>query len=199
MGQSGNYYLDRERKYLGQFRWLAEASDRILPQYADASSSENVVRGNAIPIPDPGPRSVVCRGRFQPVHAHSGHGCGRPGLYPRPGIAWMPMDKIVEILHRVYGNASSSMPGLVRWFLRRQEYSCGFRNKIKVFAGESQRKTYPGNWMVEYVPGGGADFDFGFDIMACAILEYSAGREPNATCRTCARWTTPQHAPWESA
>jgi hypothetical protein len=39
-------------------------------------------------------------------------------------------------------------------------------------ARRSQARRYPGDWVFEFVPGDGEDFDFGVDYTACGVVEF---------------------------
>lgn len=39
-------------------------------------------------------------------------------------------------------------------------------------ARRSQERRYPGDWVLEMVPGDGTSFDFGYDVTECGIVKY---------------------------
>jgi hypothetical protein len=79
---------------------------------------------------------------------------------------------IGEGLVRTYADVYLSLPAPVRWWLRRAEFSAKHRAQLKAFAQFSQRREYPGNWVMEYVEGDHQDFDFGCSYIECAVLKY---------------------------
>ncbi|MDP3981083.1 MAG: L-2-amino-thiazoline-4-carboxylic acid hydrolase [Chlamydiota bacterium] len=43
---------------------------------------------------------------------------------------------------------------------------------LKGWARWTQKREYPANWVATFVPGNGADFDYGYDYSECAIVKY---------------------------
>lgn len=44
--------------------------------------------------------------------------------------------------------------------------------KIKKWAVWTQKREYSANWVATFVPGGGQDFEFGYDYQECAVVKY---------------------------
>jgi hypothetical protein len=63
------------------------------------------------------------------------------------------------------------MARLARWFIRQHVFSGRRLRKLRAFAEESPSKRYPSNWVMEYVPGDLTEFDFGYNVTACSILD----------------------------
>ena len=52
-----------------------------------------------------------------------------------------------------------------------QIFQEGYLNILKHVAKESQLRRYPGDWVIEFVEGDGATFDYGYDITECGIYK----------------------------
>jgi hypothetical protein len=48
--------------------------------------------------------------------------------------------------------------------------------RMRAWASWTQERELPANWVAEFVPGDGQDFDFGYDYSECAILKYLTGQ-----------------------
>ena len=48
--------------------------------------------------------------------------------------------------------------------------------KMRAWASWTQERELPANWVAEFVPGDGQDFDFGYDYSECALLKYLTGQ-----------------------
>jgi hypothetical protein len=82
------------------------------------------------------------------------------------------VETTAELLRTVQRAGLERMPTALRagmvWYmfsgLRRRHRERGARR--------SQARRYPGDWVLEMVPGDGTSFDFGYDITECGIVKY---------------------------
>jgi len=82
----------------------------------------------------------------------------------------VPIEKIGEIIYQsvekqFLADPLSGMDG-------RLSTSQTILDKFKEAAQNSQRRTYPGDWVFEFVPGDGISFDYGIDYLECGICKY---------------------------
>lgn len=47
-----------------------------------------------------------------------------------------------------------------------------YKNYLKIFAKNLQKKVYPDDWVMEFVDGEGKDFDFGLNISECGVVKF---------------------------
>jgi hypothetical protein len=186
--KNGNYYTDRMDKYWSQFGRLIQSSNRILPGYTDG-----VLAGSILVDTKSNFKTLLCElpwigGDSNPLMPHLISGAVSLAYIRVLEMHGIAAETIGEIILKVYEDAFSSMPGVVKWFFRRQIYSRGRLHKLSTFAAESTSNRYPGNWVMEYIPGDGMAFDFGYNMKACAILEFfrrmDAGRYMPYLCAT---------------
>jgi hypothetical protein len=84
----------------------------------------------------------------------------------------VPSDRIHDGLYGIYLDAYSSLPRYLKAALRWYEFSGMHLRKLEAFARWTQERTCPKNYVVEFVSGDGIDFDFGFDVSDCAVLNF---------------------------
>ncbi len=83
----------------------------------------------------------------------------------------LSVDVIGKILNEVYSDVFTSLPGILKWFLKWAEFSSKRKKKLQAFADQTQMRQYPGNWVMDFVEGNGTDFDFALNYSECAVLK----------------------------
>jgi hypothetical protein len=174
MEDQGNsdYYLSRIDKYWKQLGRLFKSSEKILPKYLDDIVAVNIrestytefkrilaelpyIGGDGNMLTFTFVSSAAALAYFRVLESHG-----------------LPIDTIGKTLNEVYEDVFTSLPGLVRWWLRWSEFSNGHMNKLKIYAMQSQSRKYPGDWVMEYIESDGEDFDFGCNYTECAVLKF---------------------------
>jgi len=170
--QDLGYYLAREEKYWKQLKRLLKSSDRVLPKYLDAGLIGQIrdetrqAFHNLLPaLPYIGGDQnmltftlVSSAAALAYLRVLEGHG--------------LDAARAGQVLHTVYDDVFRSLPGLVKWWLRRSEFSRSHQNELRAFARQSQLRRYPGDWVMTYVEGDGETCDFGCDYTECAVLKF---------------------------
>jgi hypothetical protein len=75
----------------------------------------------------------------------------------------------------VYYMGEAEIQALPRLVLRGIEilwFSGWFRDRLQKRAELSQRRRYPGDYVIEYLDGNGQDFDYGIDYLQCASCNF---------------------------
>ncbi len=169
---SSDYYLSRTDKYWKQLGRLFKSSERILPKYVNAELVETVTEETY--------------SEFKTVLAELPYIGGDENtltfvfVSSAAALAYirvleryeLPVDTIGVILNEVYAGVYTSLPGFLKWVLRKSEFSSRHRKELKAFAQESQLLKYTDNWVMEFVEGDGNDFDYGCNYTECAVLKF---------------------------
>jgi hypothetical protein len=167
-----DYYLKRKDTYWLRLGRLLKSSDRILPTYLDAGPAARVLgetyegfKGLLAQLPYIGGEDNMLTFTFVSsaaalayMRALESHG--------------LPVGAVGEILHAVYEDILTSLPGIAKWWLRSSEFSRGHRRKLKAYAERSQVRAYPGDWVMTFVEGDGKAYDYGCDYTECAVLKF---------------------------
>lgn len=77
-----------------------------------------------------------------------------------------------KIFYEMVETQLRSYPKLLRRVIGRWNFTKYNLNKVKKQAAESQRRLYPGDWVLSFVQGDGKEFDFGVDVTECAICKF---------------------------
>jgi len=75
-------------------------------------------------------------------------------------------------IHDLYALAYSSLPGIVKVVLRGSEFSARHMRQLREFEVRTQKREYPENYVIRFVPGDGRTFDFGLDCEECALVKF---------------------------
>ena len=170
--RASGYYLEREQKYWKQLGRLLQSSDKVLPTYLDASPAGQIRDEtrqefgrvlSALPFIG-GDRNMLTftlvssAAALAYLRVLEGHG--------------LSVAESGQVLNAVYDDVFRSLPGLVRWWLRRSAFSRSHQNRLRACARQSQLREYPGDWVMTYVEGDEETYDFGCDYTECAVLKF---------------------------
>ena len=75
-------------------------------------------------------------------------------------------------IYEIYSITYSSLSWFIRKLLMRQEFSAKHMRQLQDFAAWTQEREFEENFVVDFVPGDGRTFDFGFDCKECAVMNY---------------------------
>jgi hypothetical protein len=80
------------------------------------------------------------------------------------------LEETGEILYRAMQSMmqADTLAGVMGWLAN----SSLAQNKLRDDAATSQKRTYPEDWVFEFVSGEGQDFDFGINYLECGICKY---------------------------
>jgi hypothetical protein len=84
----------------------------------------------------------------------------------------IPLEIIQKSLYDIYSHAYYSLPGIIKRVLMWSEFSSRHMHQMEEFATFTQKKEFPENYVVKFVPGNGKDFDFGFDCLDCTVMKF---------------------------
>jgi hypothetical protein len=170
--RTSGYYLEREEKYWKQLERLIESSDQVLPKHLNASLVGQVrdeTRQEFHKVLSALPYIGGDGNMFTFTLVSSAAALAYLRVLEGHGLSEATSG---QVLNAVYDDVFSSLPGLVKWWLRTSEFSRGHQNKLRAYARQSQLREYPGDWVLIYVEGDGETHDFGCDYTECAVLKF---------------------------
>ncbi|MFC1878796.1 L-2-amino-thiazoline-4-carboxylic acid hydrolase [Chloroflexota bacterium] len=167
-----NYYLDRKEKYWKQLERLFRSSNKILPEYMQTATVENINEETRI--------------EFEILLSQLPYIGGEKNIFTftfvsgAAALAYirilekhsLPVDTIGELLNKVYADVFASLPRFVKWYFRWLEFSPGHKKKLRAFAEESRLYKYPDNWVMDFIEGEGEKYDFACHYTECAVLKF---------------------------
>ncbi|HLC03095.1 MAG TPA: L-2-amino-thiazoline-4-carboxylic acid hydrolase [Anaerolineales bacterium] len=167
-----HYFADRKEKLLKDLGVLFSSARRILPAHVKASEVPAILDetrqgfGEMLrQLPDLGQdrnlfNSSIVAGVAALAYMRALESRG------------VPSENIHESLYTIYFDAYSSLPRLLKTTLRWYEFSGAHMRQLRAFARWTQERALPENYVVEFIPGNGHNFDFGFDVTECALVKF---------------------------
>jgi hypothetical protein len=166
------YFTDHKEKFLKDLGVLFASARKIFPRVVDSDEIPDIIEetrqgfGLLLPeLPDlGGERNFFNASIIASVAALA----YIRALEKRE----MPAEKINQSLYEIYFDAYSSLPRVIKMLLRWNEFSGKHLRQLKAFAEWTQARDHPENYVVEFVPGDGVNFDYGFNCTDCAVLQF---------------------------
>ena len=166
------YFADQKEKFLKDLAPLFSSARKVLPAHVEADDVPGILEETRqgfghllVELPDLGGD----RNLFNSSIIASVAALAFSRALEARGV---PSDMIHGSLYGVYFDAYSSLPGFLKAALRWYEFSGMHLRQLKAFARWTQERTCSENYVLEFVSGDGADFDFGFDVSECAVLHF---------------------------
>jgi hypothetical protein len=135
----------------GRAAWLA---NRIRDQYSDQARSAPFIGG---------PENLFT----QWLH----YGIYFLAVYRVVHPKYLLREQVGRVIFDIYLDMADH-PAWLRYLVGALKYRSGYVDKMRRAAALSQQRRYPGDWVLEFVPGDGGEFDWGLDITECGILKY---------------------------
>jgi len=167
-----NYYLNMKRELLKDFDKISKGiGGKVLEQRFDESTTPQLIMSARNEYESLIPQLPYIGGKSNILYS---------GLI---GSAWMlaiirslekkglSVHDIGEIIYNLYEAWFESMPRIKKWFAGKMYSSIFMRRIGRKQAQKSQLRTYPDDWVFEYVEGDGETFDYGFDYTECGICK----------------------------
>jgi hypothetical protein len=182
-----NYYAGHEAKLLKDLRHKLPFFRRALLSRFSAAEVERIVEQLQAEFRAMLPRLPYIGGKQNPLTANLVACSWFLALYRVVQPRGLSDDEIGDLVYRVAEEWVTSSP---RWLGRLQGLLVRTPLLRLVFgriSRQSQQRKYPGDFVVQFVPGDGRTFDFGLDFSGCAIHKFfqaeQAGHFAKYMCR----------------
>jgi len=172
LGKRANYYLNMKPKLLKDFDKASKVIGKVLEQRFDESTTTQLMVSirneyeSLIPrLPYIGGKSNINNSGF----IESAWVLAMIRSLEKKGLS---VHDIGEILYCFSEAWVEFMPRIKKWLTGKMFFSIMIRRRLRKQAQKSQLRTYPDDWVFEYVEGDGETFDFGLDYTECAICKF---------------------------
>jgi hypothetical protein len=166
-----NYYLARKSTLLRRFdKATARVNHVLVSRYGEehAGILTNEVRREyeaIIPhLPYIGPRNPLLF-FIIPTGWHA-------GLYRVLQNQRRTVDEAGQVIYDLTEAYLKSMPEYVRRLIEYLWFSSLFLKRLEKRAVQSQKRKYPGDFVLQYIDGDGKTFDYGIDYIECANCKF---------------------------
>jgi len=173
LGERVNYYLNMKPELLKDFDKISKGiGGKVLERRFDESTTTQLM--------------VSTRNEYESLIPQLPYIGGKSNILNSAliGSAWMlaiirSLEKkglsvynIGEIIYNLYEAWFEFMPRIKKWLAGKMYSSIMARRIGRKQTQKSQLRTYPDDWVFEYVEGDGETFDYGFDYTECAICKF---------------------------
>ena len=182
-----NYYTTHEVKLLKDLRQKLAFFRRALGTRFSQDEVEHIVQQTQDEFRAMLPRLPYIGGRQNPLTTNLVACSWFLALYRVLQPRGLSDDEIGDLVYRVAEEWVKSSP---RWLGRMQRFLIKtplLRIMFGWISRQTQQQKYPGDFVVQFVPGDGRNFDFGLDFTGCAIHKFfqaeGAGHFAKYMCR----------------
>jgi hypothetical protein len=166
------YYAVRKEKLLKDLGVLFNSARRILPAHVRASEVTAILDDTRQGFGDMLAQLPNLGGDRNLFNSSIVAGVAALAYIRALDSRGVPSASIYESLYRIYFDAYSSLPGPLKAALRWFEFSGAHMRQLKAFARWTQQRAHSENYVVQFLPGDGRGFDFGFDVTECALVKF---------------------------
>jgi len=168
--QSGNYYVDESESILAEIdKVLVDMQQAIGERYdsAEAQLLTPLVRNDTLQLL-PGLPYIGGGDNDMTANLYLTTAC--LALYRNMTKRGKTLDEAGAILYRTVELQVADMPAAK--LMGQLTSSSLAQSKLRQEALQSQKRTYAGDWVFDFVEGNGVDFDYGVDYTECGICKY---------------------------
>jgi hypothetical protein len=183
----GNYYAAHETKLLNDLRQKLPFFRRALSTRFPQDEVERIIQQTQDEFRAMLPRLPYIGGKQNPLTTNLVACSWFLALYRVLQPRGLSDDEIGDL---VYGVAEEWVKSAPRWIGRLQRLLVKtplLRIMFGRISRQTQQQKYPGDFVVQFVPGDGRNFDFGLDFTGCAIHKFfqaeQAGHFAKYMCR----------------
>lgn len=86
------------------------------------------------------------------------------------------VEEVGQLVYKIGEAEITAIPGFVRRAVRIAWFSRWFTARLQKRAAQSRERKYPGGYVVAYLQGDEEEFDYEFDYIECAVLNFFRGQ-----------------------
>jgi len=166
-----NYYVERRQKILKEFDAFTGVARKVAPSYFDDATIIAVTARARSELEKLLPTLPYVGGDASPFTPLLVSSAETIAFYRACKPLKIDPRRMGQFLYEIGEKYVESLPAykkrLARWLL----FSGRTKRRWRKALTESQQRTYPGNWVGEFVEGDGKTFDYGFNFTECAWLK----------------------------
>lgn len=181
-----HYYTENQWKLLAQFK-KKEASFRAVLGVEFPAEADSILQENYEEFTDTLPRLPYIGGDKNLLTENLVISAWFLSLYKTLNKRGHSDDFIGDLCYRIAEDFVRKQPKLAAKLQGMLAGTGIFKLMYRKLSEKSQKREYPGDFVVQYVEGNGADYDYGFDFTECGICKLfqaeNAGQFAKHMCR----------------
>jgi hypothetical protein len=165
------YYVSRQPQLLRQFDKTAEHVQKaMIPRYGEEMTGA-ILQQARKEYQDLIPSLPYIGGRKNFMTRNLVSMAAVLALYQALKGEGVVVEQVGEIIYRAFGSQLDAYPRAFLRLIGWLGFTAPFLQGMRRGAKESQKRTYPGDWVYTFVEGDGVEFDYGLDYTECAICK----------------------------
>jgi hypothetical protein len=166
------YFTDRQESYLKSLSPLFSAASKVLKGHLPERSIPVVISNTRATFPQFLAELPYLGGDWNLFNSSIIAGVAALAYIHALEKEKVETAVIDKSIHDLYALAYSSLPGIIKAILRGSEFSARHMRQLREFEVNTQKREFPENYVIRFVPGDDSTFDFGFDCEECALLKF---------------------------
>lgn len=168
-----NYYTSQKSKLLKDFdKAVRKYGRKILVRYYGDDLADTVLKEGRQEYEALIPKLPYIGGKKNPWTTTFIQCTGFLALYKVLKTHGKTAEEAGKIAYEMVERQMRSYPKLLRRLMGRWSFTKYALNKLRKQAEGSQKRLYPGDWVLSFVQGDDKEFDYGIDITECAICKF---------------------------
>lgn len=169
---SENYYVDMKPKMMKDFNKMFKYARHALEQHFNESKIDKLLDESRREYATLIPQLPYIGGKKNSGTANLIGGAQILAIIRSLEIEGLTKREIGKVVYETMDISFKAKPRLVRWLIGKLMTSSFFMKKKKKQTEKSLLREYSENFVTEFVEGDGVSFDFGLDVIECAIYKF---------------------------
>lgn len=167
-----DYYISRKGKLLKEFDHVVGRVKKILVRRYGEAFTAQVVKETRMEYESLIPKLPYIGGKKNPLTFNLVSSAWFLALYHILKAHGKPIDEIGQVSYELYDAYFDAFPKFILRLMGMWRFTKLYLRKMDRSARESQKKTYPGDFVYTMLKGDGKGFDWGVDYVECAICKF---------------------------
>jgi len=168
---NSEYYVKNKGKILAQCKSLIKETEVTIFSAYDKEVSENVKNQFYTEVENLLPRLPYVGGDDSPFTLLMIQSAITVAFYKASKPLNLSERESGELIYRIAEKHGQSMSLLKKWMYRKMIFSKKVKSYWEKWMNESQKRTYPQNWVGTFIQGDNKAFDYGYDFTECGCLK----------------------------
>lgn len=165
-----NYYLEKKDEILKEFDEILSFVQKVCTDKYDQALAKTLIEETHVKLEDLLVELPYIGGQANDLTSNLTQSAGALAFYRTMLDHDKTLEETGEVLYRALESLVSATPMLQ--MSGRMAMSKMAQDKFSKEALSSQRRTYPEDWVFEFIEGDGKTFDYGIDYLECGICKY---------------------------
>jgi hypothetical protein len=171
---ASNYYLSRRPRLLREFDSYVETIRPVLGRYF-ADDLDRMIAETRLEYEVLIPQLPYIGGK-QPLTRFLMYSALWLAVYRTANAHGRSLEEVGVMIYEICRAFLRAYPKFVCALLGFMNFSAFYQNRLRARALQSHLRAYPGDYVYDFIPGDGRNFDYGVDYLECASCKFLAAQ-----------------------